>query len=53
MSLPGIIFLLPFTVFGVLLFVFSFFSYKAAIDSFIERKTEEIIFKYGKLYDNS
>lgn len=41
MSFPGLIFLLPFTIFGILFFVLSFFPYKASIDSFLERKTSE------------
>ncbi|MEP7135321.1 MAG: hypothetical protein ABI904_10350 [Chloroflexota bacterium] len=41
MSLPGIIFLLPFTLFGVLIFLVSFISYRKAIDSFIERNLNE------------
>jgi nitrogen fixation/metabolism regulation signal transduction histidine kinase len=43
MSLAGIIFLIPFTIFGVLVFMASFYFYKKAIDSFIERKANELI----------
>ena len=37
MSLPGLIFLVPLTVFGMLIFLVSFINYKKAIDSFIEK----------------
>ena len=40
-SLPGIIFLIPFTIIGVLIFVINFIFQTRAIDGFIEVKTKE------------
>jgi hypothetical protein len=40
-SLPGIVFLIPFTIFGIIIFVVNFIVQTRAIDSFLERKTKE------------
>jgi hypothetical protein len=43
MSLAGLVFLVPFTIFGVLIFAVSFIQYKKAIDAFIERNVNTTI----------
>lgn len=40
-SLPGIIFLIPFTIFGLIIFAINFIFLTRAIDAFLERKTKE------------
>jgi len=40
-SLPGIIFLIPFTILGLIIFVVNFIIQTRAIDSFLENKTKE------------
>ena len=43
MSLAGLVFLVPLTIFGVLIFAVSFIQYKEAIDAFIERNVNTTI----------
>jgi len=47
-SLPGIIFLIPFTVFGLLIFFVNFIFQTRAIDSYLENKTRE----YSSMKEN-
>jgi len=42
-SLPGIIFLIPFTILGVIIFFVNFVYQTKSIDSFLENKTAEYI----------